>query len=144
MEMRKYEVWYMKAEWFRNGICGDKPDPMRLDKTHVLLKEIEVVKTEEETDLERVWVAMQGENWSPKGEARPLIAEKGLRHTSMSVGDVAVEIDSGKVWVVSGVGFKLLGYNEPWDTDGDTSGWNENGEGSERDNDRYASRNYRD
>jgi hypothetical protein len=29
---------------------------------------------------------------------------------------------------------------EPWDTDGDTSKWNENGEASEAENDRYASR----
>jgi hypothetical protein len=29
---------------------------------------------------------------------------------------------------------------EPWDTDGDTSKWNENGEGSEADNDRRAPR----
>jgi hypothetical protein len=33
---------------------------------------------------------------------------------------------------------------EPWDTDGDTSKWNENGESSEMENDRYASRNWRD
>ena len=30
--------------------------------------------------------------------------------------------------------------DEPWDTDGDTSKWNENGEASEAENDRYASR----
>jgi hypothetical protein len=108
MDMRKYQVWYMKAEWFRDGICGDKPDPANLAKTHVLLKEIEVVKTEDKLDLERVWVAMQGENWSPNGEARPLIEAKGLRHTSMSVGDVAVDAASGKAFVVSGIGFEAL------------------------------------
>lgn len=35
---------------------------------------------------------MQGENWSPNGEARSLIEEKGLIHTSMSMGDI-VQID---------------------------------------------------
>ena len=34
--------------------------------------------------------------------------------------------------------------DEPWDTDGDTSRWNENGEASEAENDRYASRSFRD
>jgi hypothetical protein len=32
--------------------------------------------------------------------------------------------------------------DEPWDTDGDTSKWNENGEGQEAENDRYAARAY--
>jgi hypothetical protein len=36
----------------------------------------------------------QGENWSPNGEARDLILAKGLRHTSMSVGDV-IEDEGG-------------------------------------------------
>ena len=31
---------------------------------------------------------MQGDNWSPKGEARSLIAGLGLHHTSMSTGDI--------------------------------------------------------
>jgi len=34
--------------------------------------------------------------------------------------------------------------DEPWDTDGDTSKWNENGESSEAENDRYASRSFND
>jgi hypothetical protein len=34
----------------------------------------------------------------------------------------------------------FLDRGEPWDTDGDTSKWNENGEGSEADNDRFANR----
>jgi hypothetical protein len=44
-------------------------------------------------------------------------------------------------------GKRALRFNvedEPVDTDGDTSRWNENGEASEADNDRYASRAYRD
>jgi len=33
---------------------------------------------------------------------------------------------------------------EPWDTDGDTSKWNENGESSEAENDRWATRTFKD
>lgn len=39
-------------------------------------------------DLEEVFQKMQGENWSPNGEARPIIAALGLHHTSMSTGDL--------------------------------------------------------
>lgn len=38
---------------------------------------------------------MQGEIWSPNGEANELIRSKGLFHTSMSVGDCAVD-ETGK------------------------------------------------
>lgn len=101
----KYQVWYMKPDWFRNGITGDKPDPTNLAATHVHLKDIEAANPE------RVWLAMQGENWSPNGEARPLIKEKGLCHTSMSVGDV-VCADTGEVKLVANCGFVTLGARQ--------------------------------
>ena len=49
---------------------------------------------------------MQGENWSPNGEARNLIGSLGLSHTSMSVGDI-IEID-GNLFFVDRHGFKKL------------------------------------
>ena len=49
---------------------------------------------------------MQAEVWSPNGEARALVQSKGLGHTSMSVGDVAV-VD-GKAFVVASFGFEPL------------------------------------
>jgi hypothetical protein len=49
---------------------------------------------------------MQGEVWSPNGEARGLIEAKGLLHTSMSVGDVVVGPDG--VHVVAMFGFELV------------------------------------
>ena len=85
-EMRKYQVWYMKPEWFRDGIMGDEPNGFDLAKTHIRLKDVEIERgTSYDAECETIWVAMQGENWSPNGEARPLIEEKGLRHTSMSM-----------------------------------------------------------
>lgn len=46
-----------------------------------------MVREFEVEDINSVFVAMQGENWSPNGEARFLIKSLGLCHTSMSVGD---------------------------------------------------------
>jgi len=76
-------------------------DPRKLDKTHALLGSIQ------ETSPERVFAMMQGENWSPRGEARSLIRGKGLEHTSMSVGDI-IKV-GGKVMMVDRMGFAKLG-----------------------------------
>lgn len=107
----KFQVWYMKPDWFRStaGSLRYEPTPNTLAKTHVYLKDIEA------TGTEAAWVAMQGENWSPNGEARDLIREKGLRHTSMSVGDVLVDTDSN-VHLVKSMGFKNLGRID-WPTE---------------------------
>lgn len=90
--MAKFDVWYMRPDFVREGMMGLAwltdhnmvPVPGQLDKTHIFLKTVEA------PDLEALFVQMQGEVWSPKGEARSLIASRGLTHTSMSVGDVAV------------------------------------------------------
>jgi len=97
-----FSVWYMRPEFFREGISGAKPDPANLAKTHVFVKDIELTNGDL-TDLESIYVQMQGEVWSPNGEARELIESKGLQHTSMSVGDVVV-VD-GKTFVAASLGF---------------------------------------
>jgi len=80
---------------------GDDPDPTNLQATHVLLGKIA-----SPLYPEMLWVQLQGENWSPNGEAKLLIESKGLHHTSMSIGDCfALEEE---VYVVKATGFKLL------------------------------------
>ena len=86
------EVWYVRPQYGRDLRMGldfvqsERPDLVpnqrNLPATHVLLGEIS------ETNPEKVVQLMQGEVWSPHGEARNLIQNKGLAHTSMSVGDV--------------------------------------------------------
>lgn len=99
-----YQVWYMKPEYFPQGILGQHdPNPRDLTSTHVLLKEINT-----NGGLDEVFRQMQGECWSPNGEARDLIQNKGLHHTSMSVGDVIVD-DVGNAHVVGIVGFRGIG-----------------------------------
>ena len=99
----KFEIWYMKPSHFSAGITGQAlPSAQHLDDTHVLLREIEA------SGLGAAYHAMQGEVWSPNGEARELIVSKGLQHTSMSVGDVAVDA-VGNVHVVGNFGWKSIG-----------------------------------
>jgi len=69
--------------------------------THVLLEE-----TDKE-DLEEIFTWYQARNWSPNGEARELIKSKGLRHTSLHVGDI-VEFDDGTRYICDNVGWNKL------------------------------------
>ena len=54
----------------------------QLDSTHKFLAVVD------ETNLENLFRHFQGDVWSPNGEAKELIQSLGLRHTSMSVGDI--------------------------------------------------------
>lgn len=101
--MAKFGIWYMRAEWFRDGY-GQMPNAANLEATHIHLKDLEL---EGDTALERVFEMMQAEHWSPNGEARKLIKSKGLHHTSMSPGDVIVD-DTGRTIVVAMFGFKEI------------------------------------
>lgn len=59
--------------------------------------------TVQSEDLEQVYMKMQGEMWSPEGEARNLIESRGLNHTSMSVGDLIA--NSRGLFMVAPFGF---------------------------------------
>lgn len=52
-----------------------------------------LVAVDRELNLEVLFRNYQGENWSPNGEARELIQALGVRHTSMSVGDIIQQDD---------------------------------------------------
>ena len=99
----RWRVWYMRPAYFSTFISGEKP-PMRetLMQTHRALRCVDV------PTMEQVFGYMQGENWSPNGEARPLIEQKGLKHTSMSVGDVIEDLETGKFYACAFVGFTEL------------------------------------
>lgn len=110
----KTEIWYMRPEYFRDFNMGWKflfkhggsemMGKLKLKeiptKSHVLLGKIR------EKNLGEVFKLMQGEFWSPYGEANSLIKKKGLHHTSMSVGDI-IKIGN-KMWMVEMSGFKDL------------------------------------
>jgi hypothetical protein len=96
------EVWYKKER--AGAIDPPLPEAGFLEKTHVLLGSI---AQPEGTSLDDLWSSLQGENWSPNGEANHLIRSKGLRHTSMSVGD-CFRLPNGAVWMVDSFGFKQV------------------------------------
>jgi len=102
------EIWYMNEKGWEEYPLGGKfavekkskelppiKNPGAL-KTHVLVGKISA------NHPEKAWMMMQGEHWSPNGEARNLIRSLGLSHTSMSAGDI-VKIGN-KAWMVDQLG----------------------------------------
>lgn len=103
-------VWYAKDEFLRDYMMGSDwmekhntpfPDPTNLEATHVFLGRINTSWPED------TFEAMQGENWSPNGEARSMIRSLGIGHTSASVGDV-FQMGNGKPVMVDTHGYYTL------------------------------------
>ena len=101
--MLKFKVYYAKTPRYRLG-SGPLLTAQDLPQTHVLLCEIEA-----ETKDHACWL-MQGEVWSPNGEARPLIKLLGLTHTTMSISDVVQDPD-GVYWECVNYGWRKLEAN---------------------------------
>ena len=97
--MNRYSVFYRKSPTF---LPNEKLTVANLDQTHLHLKDLEA------QDLEDVFYQMQGEIWSPQGEARELIRSKGLSHTSMSVGDVVYRHSDDVYYQVDFLGFRVV------------------------------------
>ena len=91
--MPLYHVYYARRPTFHaSGELGASTLTLAaLPLSHAWLFEIEAAS------LDDAFRRMQGENWSPQGEARELLQALGLRHTSMSVGDVLRDQD-GTYW----------------------------------------------
>ena len=102
------EIWYWKEDAGRDMMMGKNfllkygkmPDPNNLAATHVKIGSVK------ETNPERVYHMMQGEIWSPEGQARDMIRASGTGHTSMSMGDIVV-VD-GKAQMVDRFGFSPI------------------------------------
>lgn len=88
-------IWYAK-DMFRRG---------PVDITN-LTNDYAAVGNIDEDDLDNIYMMMQGEMWSPRGEARELITSLGVDHTSMSVGDI-IQVGND-FYMVAGVGFDKL------------------------------------
>jgi hypothetical protein len=73
-----------------------------LERTHVLLGEIDA------SDPDNAYLRLQGENWSPNGEARGFITEKGLSHTTMCVGDLLHDVEEGTYLLCDRTGWKQI------------------------------------
>lgn len=100
------EIWYAKNPDFTAHdtfvLSGEK-------QTHIQLGTIRWHPLWSKT-----FQHMQGEVWSPKGEANELIKKLGLKHTSMSVGDIIILNNPNgvrAVYVCASIGWKRLNEN---------------------------------
>ena len=95
------EIWYMQPSSFTRFIMGsEKPTIKDLKKTHILLGKIK------ETNPRKLYKALQGDFWSPNGEASQFIQGLKLQHTSMSIGDVFKF--GNKHYVIAPAGFEEI------------------------------------
>jgi hypothetical protein len=109
-ELGRTEIWYMNRAGWDDFSMGWKyaekkgvemPTKRNLKDTHGFLGRIK------ESNLNDIFRMMQGEMWSPEGQANQLIRRSGLVHTSMSVGDIVIK--NGQLHMVEMSGFARLG-----------------------------------
>ena len=103
----KYTVFYFNSYGANEALTralfddgGESNIPVSLSD-YIELTEVRAA------DKEHVFYLMQGETWSPMGEARECIRSVGLKHTSMMMGDLVRDPD-GQYWVCAMMGFKKV------------------------------------
>lgn len=97
--MDKFTIYYRKSF---DGYVGVEDSILRFWELYV------PVMILEDCGLGDVFMMMQGEIWSPHGEAREAIKALGLSHTSMSVGDVAYSHSQDKYYMAKNIGWLIL------------------------------------
>lgn len=108
-------IYYFKPEFSRVALfgvdfmkeVGQMPTVATLETTHVELTTVSIQCGQNDGALDMLFRQFQAENWSPNGEARPLIEQKGLWHTSMCVGDV-IKFDDGSHFICDSFGWVKL------------------------------------
>jgi len=100
--MDTYAVYYQRPNPDFTFFKRDDLTIANLEKTHTLVK-----KGLPASSKDAVFTKMQGENWSPKGQAAPLIQSLGLQHTSMSVNDVLRDPE-GHFWQCMDLGWRQI------------------------------------
>lgn len=95
-------IWYVRPEHRRDYSGGYEwlkrqgipvPDAKTIGQTHVKLGSID------SENLHEIYQLMQGEHWSPGGEANDLLTYLGLDHTSMMIGDI-IQLPDGSLHMV--------------------------------------------
>ncbi len=103
------EIWYARLYSFLIMVISKDNvfNPDKIGDTHDLLgtlKSLSGIESGGADELATLYRNLQGEIWSPKGEASDLIRSKGLSHTSMSVGDI-IRFKNGTMYMVSPIGW---------------------------------------
>lgn len=106
--LKYYNIYYRKEPTFTANKDFQNKDNIIEDIVSAGYVHVVSFFAPEEFNLEKIWILMQGDNWSPNGEARNLIRKLGLKHTSMSIGDLIEDTNTGIFYEVAGIGFNNL------------------------------------
>lgn len=105
------EVWYRRKARFTGDPNLDALNAMNTH-VHVHNVQIDLVANPSLSNitalLDYVYSHMQGEIWSPHGEAKPILARRGIHHTSMSIGDIVV-LPTHTAYECSEIGWRNIG-----------------------------------
>jgi hypothetical protein len=97
-----------ELEYYQNFINFFKPTLTYdiLKKTHIKLGQIDLI------NVDRIFWALQGENWSSgKNQVKAQELVRSLKtHTSMSTGDIILFPKRKKLFVVKSIGFKVYEF----------------------------------
>ena len=104
MEKNSYMVFYNKYPFNPIGEITAEA----LAERYVPLMQVEA------NNLEEVFCKMQGEEWSPNGEARKIITDFGLSHTSIMVSDIIYSFENKRFYIVEMIGFEELPLTIEW------------------------------
>ena len=107
----KYLIFYRKQPTF-----DEKESKETFEKSYFV--EWQYLGYLKAANLGEAFNVMQGEIWSPKGQANYLIEQLGLTHTSMSVGDIVQEIN-GNTYICANNGWLI--YDNDFNFIGDTN-----------------------
>lgn len=101
------KIWYVKPDLMRKSLMligltdiNQLINIKDLAATHILLGQTSL------TDEDEIYGNLQGEVWSPNGEAKELIQSLGLNHTSMCTGDIIQEGD--RIIICDFIGWIIL------------------------------------
>ena len=95
--MKNYLAFYAKNPFAIMGVTQKI-----FDTKYVLLMQLEA------ENLDDAYMQMQGENWSPEGEAKDIIKKFGLSHTSMMTKDILYCVEDDIFYLVNIVGFTQI------------------------------------
>lgn len=104
---KEVEILYLKDVDenidIKMGICFFLKKNPKSSLKEIMSRYVSIGKFRTALSADSLFSVFQGENYSPKGEAKNFITQKGLHHTSMSIGDI-VKMGS-KILVCSTIGF---------------------------------------
>jgi hypothetical protein len=100
--MKKYLVYYKKYPF----------EPVKQMTEEEFAEEYTLLMELKAKDMNDVFWQMQGEVWSPNGEARQIIKDFGLTHTSMMSQDVIYDAEKDAYFMVKPIGFEQINLSK--------------------------------